>query len=116
MEIKNLTCIECPIGCELCVELDGGKVNSVTGNGCARGKMYAQNEVICPKRVLTTTVRLSDGQVVAVKTDKPIKKANQMALMALINALRVDGPLKIGDIIVKNLEDDANLIATANSD
>ena len=31
---KTLTCIICPIGCQLEVELDGEKVTAVTGNTC----------------------------------------------------------------------------------
>ena len=44
MELKKLTCIECPIGCDMEVELEDGKVLSVTGNSCPRGKLYAENE------------------------------------------------------------------------
>ena len=58
---KTLTCIECPIGCEIEVEIHGGKVISLKGNGCPRGKLYAENEVICPRRVVTSTVRAKDG-------------------------------------------------------
>ena len=39
---RKLTCIECPIGCEIAVELEDGKVVSLTGNGCPRGKVYAE--------------------------------------------------------------------------
>ena len=52
----KLTCIECPIGCEIEVVVENGAAVSVTGNGCLRGKTYAQNEVVCPKRVVTSTV------------------------------------------------------------
>ena len=38
---KTLTCIECPIGCTIEVELQDGNVISVQGNGCPRGRLYA---------------------------------------------------------------------------
>ena len=70
----RLTCVECPMGCEIEVELTDGKVTSVKGNTCPRGKAYAENEVVCPRRVLTSSVRATNGKMVSVKTDAPIKK------------------------------------------
>ena len=33
--LREFTCIMCPQGCDITVELDGGKIASVTGNKCA---------------------------------------------------------------------------------
>ena len=112
MEKILLTCVECPMGCQIQVEVEKGEVLSVTGNTCPRGKIYAQNEVKCPMRVLTTTVKTYDGKMVAVKTDKPVKRESILSLMKKINAVTIDTPVKIGDIIIENLEGDANLVAT----
>ena len=38
METRELTCIRCPIGCHITVELENGEVKSVTGNSCPRGE------------------------------------------------------------------------------
>ena len=38
MKTRELTCIVCPLGCRIKVELDGDKIVSVTGNTCPRGK------------------------------------------------------------------------------
>ena len=40
-EIKELTCIGCPLGCALTVEMDGGEVVKISGNTCPRGAAYA---------------------------------------------------------------------------
>ncbi len=114
MEVKKLTCIECPIGCEMEVELDGDKVLSVKGNSCPRGKMYAENEVVCPKRVVTSSVRAENGEMVSVKTDKPVKKTEIFRVMEKINKTTCKLPVKIGDVLVENISDDANLVATTN--
>ena len=45
MEKKNLTCIGCPMGCQITVEFEGEEVFSVTGNTCAIGDKYARQEV-----------------------------------------------------------------------
>ena len=71
---RELTCIVCPIGCSLVAEIEDGKVVSVTGNTCPRGKVYAETECISPMRTITTTVRCADGTIVPVKTSVPIPK------------------------------------------
>lgn len=111
----NLTCIECPIGCNIEVEMVDGKPVSITGNSCPRGKLYAENEVVCPKRVVTSTVRATNGVLVPVKTDKPIKKSEMFEVMKIINQTTCKLPVKIGDILVENISDDANLVATGNA-
>ena len=112
----NLTCIECPLGCAIDVEMEGGEVLSVQGNGCPRGKTYAMNEVVCPRRVLTTTVRAVSGEMIPVKTDKPVKKAEMFALMREINAVHPALPVHIGDVLLENITEDINLIATGNAE
>ena len=112
MKKLNLTCVECPMGCALEVEMEGDKVLSVTGNTCPRGKMYAQNEVVCPMRVLTTTVKTENGKMLSVKTDKPVKKSAMFDLMKVINNVVAKTPAHIGDILIENVSDGANLVAT----
>ena len=38
---QMITCINCPIGCRMTVNVDNGQVVSITGNGCKRGIEYA---------------------------------------------------------------------------
>ncbi len=114
MKQTNLTCIECPIGCDITVTTDGDKVVEVRGNGCPRGKAYASAEVVCPMRVLTTTVKSKDGRMVSVKTSKPVKKSEIFTLMEKFFTVKVDLPIKIGDVIEKNVSDGADLIATVD--
>ena len=114
MNTVNLTCVECPMGCSIEVVLNGKEIVEVKGNTCPRGLVYAKNEITCPMRVLTTTVKCSDGRLVSVKTDNPIKKSSMMDLMKVINNVVVTAPIKIGDIIIENIQDGANLVATDN--
>ena len=111
---RTLTCIECPIGCEIEVELEDGKVVSLTGNSCLRGKVYAEAEVICPKRVVTSTIRAENGEMIPVKTDKPVRKDAIFEVMQKINQTTCKMPVVLGDILVENICDDANLIVTGN--
>ncbi|MBR2321074.1 MAG: DUF1667 domain-containing protein [Clostridia bacterium] len=111
---RRLTCIECPIGCEIDVELENEKVVSLTGNCCPRGKVYAEAEVVCPKRVVTSTVRAENGEMIPVKTDRPVRKDAIFEVMKKINAITCKMPVALGDILVENICDDANLIVTGN--
>lgn len=57
--VRELTCISCPLGCPLKVELDeSGRVVSVTGNTCKRGEEYGKKEVTAPTRTVTSTVKV----------------------------------------------------------
>lgn len=113
-EIK-LTCIECPMGCDLTATQENGTI-TVSGNSCPRGELYANNEIVCPKRVLTTTVKSNNGKLVPVKTDLPIRKEMTFEVMDKISKITISTPVKIGDVVVENILDDANLIVTDNID
>lgn len=114
MKEIELTCIECPVGCRIVVQTDGDKVVSVYGNSCPRGKLYAENEVVCPKRVVTSTVKTTFGKMLPVKTNKPIRKTEIFSVMNKINAVTVDRKVRIGDVILKDVDEDADLVATAD--
>ena len=112
---RNLTCIVCPIGCQLSVTLENGVVTEVTGNTCPRGKQYAIDECTNPVRTVTTTARTVNGGVIPVKTDRPIPKELMFDCMKEIDRSVVTLPAEIGDIVIENLlGTGANVIVTAN--
>lgn len=112
---RNLTCIVCPIGCQLTATIENGTVTEVTGNTCPRGKQYAIDECTNPVRTITTTARTSNGGVIPVKTDKPIPKNLMFECMKEINRSVVNLPAGIGDVVIENiLNTDANVVVTAN--
>ncbi len=110
---RELVCIVCPRGCALSVELDGKEVSSVTGNICPRGKKYAINECTHPMRTVTSTVKTSDGGVVAVKTDGTIPKEKMFECMEILSSVTAAVPVHIGDVIVENVFG-VNIVATQN--
>ena len=117
---RELTCIVCPRGCALNVEYEvvEDKINilSVTGNGCKRGISYAEAECIAPVRTLTTTVRTTEGRVVAVKTASPIPKEKMMEAMNVLARVRVSEPVRIGDTILEDLlATGVKVVATSNT-
>lgn len=111
---RELTCIICPRGCGLKVEIEDGKVLSVTGNSCPRGVKYAEDECCNPMRTITSTVRCEDGRVISVKTDRPIPKAKMFECMKMINSATAHLPIHIGDVIIKDVFG-SNVVATENA-
>ena len=109
---KHMICIMCPMGCNLTVKEDKGEI-LVTGNGCNRGVMFAKEEMTCPKRIVTTSVKTKNG-VKACKTTAPIPKNLMFECVKEIEKLRL-GDVKFGQIIIKNvLGTGADVIVTAN--
>ena len=115
---RNLTCIVCPRGCSLKVELAAdGKIESVEGFACPRGKQYAIDECTHPMRTVTSTVRATNGEPVPVKTSRTIPKELIFACMDAINAATVTLPVHIGDKVIPNvLDTGADIVVTANRD
>ncbi len=114
--IRNLTCIVCPRGCSLEIELEEGKVLSVKGQSCKRGVTYAETECTHPTRTLTTTMALENGGVLAVRTDKPVPKELVFDCMTVINAAKAPAGTRIGTVLIENiLGTGANVIATQNA-
>ena len=114
--IRELTCIVCPKGCQLKVELDDNKkVLSVTGHTCKRGEAYANTECTAPMRTITSTAAVIGGGVVPVKTDRTVPKEMMFDCMKVINAARVAPDAKLGTVVVENiLGTGANVITTRN--
>lgn len=103
METRNLICIGCPLGCPVTVNIDGDDIN-VTGNTCPRGADYAKKEVLSPTRIVTSSIRVNDGVIarVSVKTKSDIPKSKIFEVMKEIQAVRVDAPVALGQILIED--------------
>ena len=101
MEVRELTCIGCPLGCQLTVTMGNGEIK-VEGNTCPRGEAYAKKEVTNPTRIVTSTVRVEGGTIerAAVKTASDIPKGKIFDCMKEIRAVKVAAPVHIGDVII----------------
>lgn len=110
---RKLTCIICPLGCELAVQTSDQNVLNVQGNNCPRGKVYAENECTHPQRTVTSTVKCTDGSLLAVKTDRTISKEKVTECMDMINGIVAKLPVAIGDTIVEDVFG-SKIVATQN--
>ena len=113
IETLLFNCTTCPSECLLTVKVERDangtvvEVRSVTGNNCPRGDKFAHQELTCPMRVLTTTVAVSGGDetLLPVRTAEAILLALHGQAMALIRGLVVEAPIRMGDVVLKNLLD-----------
>lgn len=113
----DLTCIVCPMGCQLeaTVDKDKKELLDVTGNKCLRGKKYASEEIKSPVRMLTTTVRVLDGveNFLPIKTENPIPKHLIMKCMEVLKKVEISAPVNVGHIVCANiLGTGINVVAT----
>ena len=117
MEKIELTCIGCPMGCPLTVEMENGAVSKVTGNTCPRGDAYGRKEVTNPTRIVTSTVRVEGGTlpVVSCKTRTDIPKGKIFDVVRALKTVTVPAPVAIGQVLVDNVADTGvEIIATKN--
>lgn len=114
METRELTCINCPMGCQLKVTIDNGNI-TVSGNTCIRGEKYGKDEITNPTRTVTSTILASNGLRVSCKTEKAIPKEKIFEVMKVIKNTRCSAPVSIGDILIENVADTGiNVVATKN--
>ena len=98
---RNMTCIGCPMGCDLIVEVENGVAVSVAGNSCNIGKKYAETEVAAPTRMVTSTAP-SEGGPVPVRTRTAVPKDKIFDVVAAIKATTVKRPVAIGDVVIED--------------
>ena len=105
MNIRELTCIGCPMGCQLRATLEDGVVTAVTGNTCPRGKEFAISEMTAPKRTICSTVRtaFADAPVLPVRVSADIPKDRIFDVMDAIRAVTVTERIGRGDVVIPNV-------------
>lgn len=113
---KEIICVICPSSCHIKVCGVGERIDSVTGNGCKRGKEYASTEFVAPKRTVTSTVRAKGyvAPVIPVRTNLPIPKESMMECMRLINQLEIEAPFEVGRVVIENVLDSGADVILAN--
>ncbi len=103
-EIRELICVNCPMGCRLQVTVSQGQVKTVKGNVCARGERYARDEVLRPMRMVTSLIVIPGSrEPLSVKTRTAIPKDLIFACLQQIRACKVSSPVRMGDVILPNV-------------
>lgn len=112
---KQFTCINCPLGCQVVVTMDGEEITDISGNNCKRGENYVRDEIKDPKRMVCSTVKIADSKnySVPVKTATAIPKGLIFDCMKEINNAEIKAPVHVGDVVIANILDTGvDIVAT----
>ncbi len=103
VENSEIICVTCPQGCLLRVKHAGKEVLEVL-DGCKRGEDYAICELQDPRRMVASTVRVSDGlhPLVPVYTRKAFPKPLIPQLAKLLRQVEVPAPVEINQVVLEN--------------
>lgn len=101
---KEITCIVCPVGCKIKILVDG-KTCKIDGTRCKRGIQYGKNEVLDPRRMLTSSVIVNNGNwpLVSVKTSKPVPKDKIFIVLDEIKKMVVSAPIFCGQVLKRDI-------------
>ncbi len=101
---KVITCINCPMGCRMTVQMEGDSIVSITGNTCKRGETYAKQECTVPMRMVTAAVPVEGSRMpVSVKTRSPIPKAHIFDCMKALSEVRLHVPVHEHDVVLSDV-------------
>jgi len=120
---KVLTCIACPVGCEIEViaeDADEGPVIlKITGANCIRGREYVENELKNPMRIVTSSVRVTGGNmpITSVRLTAPVPRNRMMDVIEELRHVSLAAPLAIGQTVIRNILGlDSDVIITKHVD
>lgn len=105
MKQKTYTCIVCPKSCSGTLIIQENGSLCTEGFGCKNGERYAENEYRNPKRMLTTTVRITHAPyaLLPVTSSQEISRTVFNDCLQYLYRIQVDAPIKEGEVIVSNI-------------
>ena len=118
MSEREFTCVVCPNGCPIVVDVDDDEtpvVTRVRGNTCKRGEQWARQEVENPLRTIASSVpvRGGDFSLASVRTNRPIPLAKIPKVMDEIRLVVLEAPVRIGDVVIRSPAGcDTEIVAT----
>jgi CxxC motif-containing protein len=110
--MKQITCINCPMGCRVSAEakVDVNRSENhveyrFSGNQCKRGEEFAITELTSPVRSLTTTVRtvFPGIPVLPVRTRGEVPKGKITEIIRELSKVLITEKTGIGEIIIANV-------------
>lgn len=101
MSEKKFTCIVCPKGCRIKVDDDG----NITGYTCLRGLNYVKQELVDPRRCLTSTFKVSGASLLVCpcKSSQNVPKDRVKDVVKEIAKLDIQAPIKMHQVVIENV-------------
>jgi len=118
MSTREFTCVVCPNGCSIAVDVDDDEnpvVTRVQGNVCRRGEAWARQEVENPMRTIASSVPVLGGDfpLASVRTNRPIPLGKIRDVMEEIRGLSLEAPVEMGQVVMKDPAGcDTEIVAT----
>ncbi len=102
--VDRLTCLLCPVGCEL-VASRTEKDLDISGNECERGIDFATEEILHPRRNLATSVPLAGtpARMVSVRLSARVPREMLFPILDAISNLRPAPPVRRGQVLLSNV-------------
>ncbi len=116
--VDRLTCILCPVGCELEVRITERGLD-VRGHQCEKGIGFATEEVLHPKRNLATSVPVkgSETRLVSVRLSDRVPREMIFPILREIEKVRPEPPVRRGQVLIADvLGTGVDVIATRTID
>jgi CxxC motif-containing protein len=103
-EERDLICVACPVGCQIRASVEEGRLVEALGPACKRGVAFAEEEIRAPRRMLTTTVQVVEGELplVPVRSSAPLPKDKLLAIAANLRRLKVPAPVALYQVIASD--------------
>lgn len=103
--VKTSICTECNKNCVLDIYINKENID-ILGNECDKGLSYIEKIDYENKKIFTTIVRIKGSEnhnVLPVKSSNVIDKSLWIECSKALSRLYVGPPVKLGDIICKNI-------------
>jgi CxxC motif-containing protein len=93
------------MGCEMNVSTNSCGQIDVDGSTCKIGKEYAKDELLNPRRIVTSTIKVTNGcrSLVSVWTTGAVLKDKVYDIMNELERVVIEAPVKVHQIIIKNI-------------
>ena len=101
---EKVICVTCPKGCTLAVTRDGQTVLKVE-NGCKRGHEYSRQELVDPRRMVASSVRIRGAlhPLLPVYTSAPFPKPRIPELLTLLRNIELQAPVNLDQVLLENV-------------
>ena len=104
-----IRCIICPEGCMIKVAYDRSStaIKSMEGHQCKRGIKFAEEEIMNPTRILTTTIAIKSSikNRLPVRSSAPAPKNMIREMVLAAKKVKVQPPVKMGDVLAEDFLD-----------
>ncbi len=114
---KVFVCVLCPNSCEVTVTYEGREVLGAKGNLCPKGRAYAEQELLDPRRTVATSVLVEGGArpLVSVRLTEPVPLADVFPLMEEIKKIRLSAPVEAGQVLMEGVSGTGAKLITTDS-